>query len=1200
MWSDVKMGIVLNPPQSLDIKYTIQSGDSEGIFQAEDFTLGDFCFLRIRTNGGSGAILNREVQDNYTLTVKASAQGGLEALTTVYIKVLDTNDLRPLFSPTSYSFVVAESAPLGTSIGRVTATDADVGLNGEFYYFFKTRVELFAVHPTSGVITLTRRPRIDKQDRYEIEVQVMDRGMKLYGSSGISSTAKLTLSVQRVNEFAPILSAVTVEPSWDDMDPVYAVITVDDKDEGVSGDIEWVSITDGDPFEQFIVERSSTANEYKIKALDVIDWDKFAFGLNLTVQAKDRGVPPKFSENQIVQLLVTEPHPVTVNFERDVYVVKLSEIAPPSTFVEVVRLSPAPSSVNYSFTRLSDPMFFDINPLTGVIMTTRQLTGISQDFMEMEVADIVSQQRARVRVIIEDANDNSPVFSRSAYDATVNESTPVGTVVIAVSATDSDKGENGYITHTISNDQDLPFSIDQGTGEVRVTKELDFESAEDVYTFAVRGSDWGTPYRKESEVNVTIRLININDNPPLFEKVSCRGMISRDFPVNQTIVTMSAVDLDELGLVRYQIVSGNELDYFTLHPVSGALSLKRPLAILNNIKNGVFNLKIVATDGELISEPTFVNVSVVRGRMPPGGFNCRETRVAQMLAEKMLSKASAMAKPSYSERYTADLYSANTQAPQFEALPTSILVREDLPVGAGVFQVRARDRDTGFNGCVLFSISDGNKENCFKIDMESGLISVLLPLDRERTDRYFLNITIYDRGDPQMSSWRLLTVIIEDANDNDPMFLQDGYSAIVSENAVIGLEVITIMAFDRDMGQNGQLAYIMLTSVPQFGIDSETGSVFVASNLDRESSPIFMLKIEVVDVNENLYAPYFPEFAVRGSVKENSRVGTSVLTVSAQDEDLGRDGQLRYSVRRGSGLGTFTIDEDTGVIYTAAILDCESKDSYWLTVDATDRGVTPLSAAIEVYIQVEDVNDNAPLTSDPIYHPVVMENSPKDVSVIWIQAQDPDLTAMPNRLTYRISAGNPQNFFTMNPKTGLITTTARKLDREQQAEHFLEVTIIDGPVTTRQSTVWVIVHIEDENDNPPTFPELVYRIRLPERDRNKRGEPVYRVFAYDRDLGANGNITYSIVAGNEDDKFTIDPRTAMVSSKKMMVAGSFDVLTIKAEDSGDPALWSTVKLYVEWISKPAPSTMPLLFTQRYYNFSVLETAGLLNQWVWSP
>ena len=69
----------------------------------------------------------------------------------------------------------------------------------------------------------------------------------------------------------------------------------------------------------------------------------------------------------------------------------------------------------------------------------------------------------------------------------------------------------------------------------------------------------------------------------------------------------------------------------------------------------------------------------------------------------------------------------------------------------------------------------------------------------------------------------------------------------------------------------------------------------------------------MVDVNENLYAPYFLDFAVRGSIKENSRAGTSVLAVSAKDEDRGRDGVLRYSVRGGSGLGTFTIDEDTGV-----------------------------------------------------------------------------------------------------------------------------------------------------------------------------------------------------------------------------------------------------------------------------------------------
>uniref|UniRef100_A0A3Q3FBD3 FAT atypical cadherin 3b n=1 Tax=Labrus bergylta TaxID=56723 RepID=A0A3Q3FBD3_9LABR len=1306
----IKMGIVLGPPRSLDIKYSIESGDNEGIFQTEAFLIGDFCFLRVRTNGGSGAILNREVQDNYTVTVKASAQGGLEALASVYIKVLDTNDLRPLFSPTSYSFVVPESAPLGASIGRVTATDADMGSNGEFYYFFKNRVDLFAVHPTSGLITLTGQPRIDKQDTFELEVQVVDRGMKLYGNNGISSTAKLFLSVGRVNEFAPVISAVAILPSWLDKDPIYAIVTVEDKDDGVSGDVEWVSIIEGDPFEQFVVDRSPVGNEYRVKSSDTVDWDSFPYGCNLTFQAKDRGTPPKFSNTQVVQLLVTKPEPVLANFEKDVYVVKLSEIAPPGTIVEVVKISPAPLSVNYSFSSLSDPMYFDINPLTGVIMTTRQLTRISQDFMEMEVVDIYSQKQARVQITIEDANDNSPLFNRPFYDVAVNESLPVGTVVLVVSAVDDDKGENGYVTLTISGEKSLPFSIDQDTGEVRITRDLDFESSEDVYTFAVRASDWGSPYRRESEVNVTIRLININDNQPLFESVSCRGMISREFPIRETIVTLSAVDMDELGMVKYKILSGNELDYFDLNPDSGALLLKRSLAV-DNLKSGVFNLKIVATDGEMFSDPTFVNVSVVRGRMPAKGFNCRETRVAQLLAEKMLAKVSAMSRPRTDETYV-DIFSMNKQAPQFEALPTSILVREDLAADASVFQVRARDGDTGFNGRVLFSISDGNKDNCFKINMENGLITVLQSLDRERADRYFLNITIYDQGIPQMSNWRLLTVIIEDANDNDPQFYEDNPSALVPENSAIGMEVVTMTAFDRDSGQNGQLTYVMLTSVPQFGIDSETGSVFVASHLDRETFPMFILKIEVrdkaergtrrssvttltiivedvndcapvfipssysarvledlppgavitwvqaqdpdigpggqvrysllndfngtfevdsmsgvlrirkeldfekqqffnltmlaedrgipslisqtyvevevVDVNENLYAPYFSDFAVRGSVKENSRAGTSVLTVSAKDDDKGRDGVLRYSVRGGSGLGTFTIDEDTGVIYTAGILDCETKDSYWLTVYATDRGVTPLSASVEVFIQVEDVNDNAPLTSDPIYHPVVMENSPKDVSVIRIQAQDPDLTATPSRLSYRISAGNPQNFFSINPKTGLITTTARKLDREQQAEHFLEVTVIDGPVTTRQSTVWVIVHIEDENDNPPTFPEVTYRISLTERDRNKRGEPVYRVFAYDRDLGANGNITYSIIDGNEDDKFSIDPRTAMVSSKKMVTAGSYDILTV----SRAPPLWSTVKLHVEWIRKPVPSPVPLQFTQRYYNFSILETAAV--------
>ncbi|KAG5284527.1 hypothetical protein AALO_G00027670 [Alosa alosa] len=173
---------------------------------------------------------------------------------------------------------------------------------------------------------------------------------------------------------------------------------------------------------------------------------------------------------------------------------------------------------------------------------------------------------------------------------------------------------------------------------------------------------------------------------------------------------------------------------------------------------------------------------------------------------------------------------------------------------------------------------------------------------------------------------------------------------------------------------------------------------------------------------------------------------------------------------------------------------------------------------------------------------------------------------------------------------GLITTTSRKLDREQQAEHFLEVTIMDGSETSRQATVWVIVHIQDENDNKPEFPETVYRISVPERGRSKRGDPIYRVFAYDRDEGANADLTYSILDGNQDGKFFIDAKTAMVSSRKMVNAGSFDILTIKATDNGNPQKFSTTRLHIEWIRKPLPSSSPLLFTAPFFNFSVPENA----------
>ncbi|KAM6946143.1 protocadherin Fat 3a [Aplochiton taeniatus] len=1319
--SRAKMGVPLRQ-RSWEVRYRITAGDDEGFFKAEEHVLGDFCFLRVRTKGGNAAILNREIQDGYVLTVKASVKGEplLEARAKVHVQVLDMNDLRPLFSPTTYSVTVAESTPLRTSIAQVTATDADVGSNGEFYYFFKERaeVELFAVHPTSGVVSLSGRLDAGgggERGRYDLEILAVDRGMKLYGNNGVSSTAKLFVHVERVNEHAPAVSAVARVPSWSDRDPVYALVAVEDPDEGENGEVESVAIVAGDPLEHFHLERTQ-GDEFAIMGSESVDWDSQPYGYNLTLQAKDRGSPQKFSALRVVHLRVKKPPAVEVKFEQEAYEVSLREVSPPGTVVTAVKLRPEPDDAEYILTPSADSAHFLMNTVTGVISTARWFTELAQATFDLEVLEVDSELRVRIGVSVEDANDHAPTFGQPSYEVFVNESVPTGTALLTVSAADEDQGENGYITYSISSLQPLPFQINQFTGVLSTTRELDFESSSESFVFVVRASDWGSPYRRESEVNVTVRLENVNDNQPLFEKVACQGAVPRDLPTEQVITTMSAIDIDELELVKYKILSGNEKEFFELNPDSGVLTLKRSLASASP-RNGVFSLKITATDGEHFSDPMFVNISLVQGRSAARSFNCKETRVAQKLAEKLLKKSKASAKPKMEEGFI-DLFSVNRQTPQFDkAFPADIAVREDLQVGADVFRVRAYDGDTGFNGQILYAIAGGNVDSCFAVDMDTGWLRVFLPLDREKRDRYLLNLTVYDLGAPRRAAWRLLTVYVEDANDNAPQFLREGgYRTAVPENTAIGTEVIQVEATDKDLGPNGEIAYSLLTSTAQFGINATSGVVYVAGQLDREQVAAFDLKVEardkaergsqrfsvtslrvtledvndcppafvpavyharaledlpvgtvvawldtqdpdlglggqvryslandydgtfevdkasgavrlakeldfetqqfynlsvrakdrgrpvsllsvswleleVVDVNENLHAPYFSHFALSGSVKEGARVGTTVLQVAAQDEDDGRDGEIQYSIRDGSGLGRFAIDEETGVIYTTDTLDRETQDSYWLTVYATDHGVVPQYASLEVYVQVEDVNDNAPLTSEPAYRPVVMENAPKDVSVIQIQAQDPDAAASgggADRLSYRIASGNPQNFFTINPRTGLITTTSRKLDREQQAEHVLEVTVSDGGASPKQTTVWVMVQVLDENDNKPVFSAKMYQIKLPERERRKKGEPIYRAFAYDRDEGPNADLSYSIVDGNEDGKFFIDPKTAVVSSRKQFSAGSYDILTIKATDNGRPQKSSTARLHIEWIRRPPPSPLPLVFDEPYYNFTVME------------
>ena len=248
--------------------------------------------------------------------------------------------------------------------------------------------------------------------------------------------------------------------------------------------------------------------------------------------------------------------------------------------------------------------------------------------------DVVANYgEAETHIVIEiiDENDNSPQFTRSSYEATLDENTPVGSSVLKVAATDKDKGKNGFVIYSIAHSGPLPFTIDSFTGVISTSEHLDYELMKRRYHLRVWASDSGSPFSQVSECLVTITLNNVNDNIPLFETVGCNTTVPLDLPVGHNIVELSAIDSDELQQLRYVIESGNELQVFGIDAVSGALTLKQPIPL----REGSFTLRIVASDGKHHSEASVVRITVTN-RGDDATVRCHEMGIIKQLTDKLI------------------------------------------------------------------------------------------------------------------------------------------------------------------------------------------------------------------------------------------------------------------------------------------------------------------------------------------------------------------------------------------------------------------------------------------------------------------------------------------------------------------------------------------------------------------------------------
>ena len=196
----------------------------------------------------------------------------------------------------------------------------------------------------------------------------------------------------------------------------------------------------------------------------------------------------------------------------------------------------------------------------------------------------------------------------------------------------------------------------------------------------------------------------------------------------------------------------------------------------------------------------------------------------------------------------------NDHSPEFPLNARNLTISEDISVGTELTVVNATDNDQGSNARLTYSLSGENLEGEFIVDDISGAITINRELDYELRQHYVLNITATDGGTPRREGNLILTVNIQDVNDNSPIITNPQPTFNITENSVIGTLVGIISATDIDSGTNAEIVYEILTGNDggKFSIDPPSGAICTNDTIDREEQDSYVLLVQVRILNETV------------------------------------------------------------------------------------------------------------------------------------------------------------------------------------------------------------------------------------------------------------------------------------------------------------------------------------------------------------
>ncbi|KAA0709735.1 Protocadherin alpha-3 [Triplophysa tibetana] len=943
--------------------------------------------------------LDREKTPRLDFTVTAIDGGspGRTGTILLEINVLDINDNSPVFSKSLYKVSVSEHAQIGTTITRLQARDLDEGMNGDIVYSFISRtpqniLAKFDIDTQSGDVSIKGDIDYEENNAFEVRVQATDKGQVT-----MSGHTKLLIEVLDINDNPPNVTVTSLLSPVEEnagKGTVIALMTVSDPDSGKNGAV-LVRLAGSSPF-----KLQSSFQKYYSLVLDGMMDRENVKEYNITVLAEDEGSPP-MSIAKIIHVQVADVNDNAPRFPGKVEYAYLRENSKVGSIICTLTASDADimdnAQIMYSLLQSSvngTPVtaFLKVNPSTGEIDSMQSFNYEEIKTFQFKVQATDSgvpslSSNVTVHVFILDENDNSPAILApySEHGSVNTENIPysaeAGYFVAKIRAVDADSGYNALLSYHISEPKgNNLFRIGTSSGEIRTKRRMSDNDLK-THPLIVLVSDNGEP-SLSATVSIDVVVVeNTGDVKTQFRHVPIKDESFSDLNLYLLIAIVCVSVILLLSLISLIAVK--------CHRTEGSLGrYSAPMITTHPDGSWSYSKSTQQYDVCFSSDTMKSDVVVYPAQFPPpeaelisinGGDTFTRTQTLPNT-----EKASDKGNPPMSAhcKVLVEVLDINDNKPEITVTSLLSPVKEDASIGTAVALVSVIDGDGGKNGMVNCAVSnkvpfklETNYKNYYSLVVDGHL-------DRESAHEYNVTITATDEGTPPLSSTSVITVHVSDVNDNAPRFPEPVINVYVKENSQMGAVLLTVSAFDPDVGDNALVTYLIagghVTSL--ININSDSGDIHSLQSFNYEEIKTFQFKVQatdsgvpplssnvtvnvfILDENDNspaILAPYSEHGSVNTeNIPYSAEAGYFVAKIRAVDADSGYNALLSFHISEPKGNNLFRIGTSSGEIRTKRRMSDNDLKTHPLIVLVSDNGEPSLSATVSIdVVVVENTGD---------------------------------------------------------------------------------------------------------------------------------------------------------------------------------------------------------------------------------------------------